>query len=351
MKKILMLNLGKHYGGAEKLIENLAYSSDDIYLALDVNGQFISKININNNRIIKCTTKKKESFKNIKNLIDYIKENNIEVIHSHGTPSNVIAIILKLFCNIKIITTIHSDLNYDFEGNKKKVYLLIEKFILKYFDEVVCVSEELRKKIKMRCKSINPKVIINGVLKSEYNEVEGEKNQEIVFLSIGRLTLVKNYTFLLEALNIISKEFKKFKCYIIGEGEERKRLELMIKEYNLGEQVFLLGFKDNINEYMRNSDMLLITSLMEGIPLVALEAFSNKLLVVSSEVGGMSEIIQNNYNGLLYKSNNLEELTSILKKYINNEINKEYIVNNAYNKYLNNFTDEVMCEKYFNLYK
>lgn len=349
MEKILIINLGKHYGGAEKLIERLLQNNDKMMIALDVNGELINKIN-NNVEIIKCSTKGLDIIKSILKLKKIIKNNDIKIIHTHGVPSNLIGLILKKLTRVKQITTIHSDLKFDFYGVKKYIYIYIEKFILPRIDKVICVSNELKQEVECRCKNIKCFVINNGVEKSSNNN--GNINEEkIDFLLVGRLTKVKNHELMIKALDKLNKEAFDFKCVIVGDGEEKESIERLILEYKLGEKIRLDGFKDNVREYMNKSGVLVMTSLMEGIPLVILEAFAEKLLVVSSNVGGIKEVIENGINGILYKSNNVDELYSILKDILLNKVDRKKIIENAYDCFNNHWNDEEMILKYKVIYQ
>ena len=128
MKKVLFINLGKHYGGAEKLIELLAKENNSI-LALDIDGDFIRKINFDKIKVIECSTKKLKLIKSIFLLKKYIKQEDINIIHSHGVPSNLISLILKYLTGVKVMTTIHSDIEFDFTGIKKNIYKIREIYI------------------------------------------------------------------------------------------------------------------------------------------------------------------------------------------------------------------------------
>lgn len=347
--KILVINLGKHYGGAEKLIETLLKSNKEMMIALDVNGESINKIN-NETEIIKCSTKGLAIIKTIVKLKDVIKSNNIRIIHTHGLPSNLVGLILKSLTGVKQITTIHSDLNFDFYGAKKNIYIFLEKFILPRIDKVVCVSSELKSKIECRCKNIKCFVINNGVEKSSNHYVNIDE-EKINFLLVGRLTKVKNHELMIKALSNLNKNKFDFKCVIIGEGEEEENLKKLILQCKLEDKVILDGFRENVREYMNKSDVLVMTSLMEGIPLVVLEAFAEKLLVVSSNVGGINEVIENRVNGILYKSNDVDELCDILKDVLLNKIQRNRFIESAYDCFIDKWSEEKMILKYKAIYQ
>lgn len=349
MTKILVINLGKHYGGAEKLIETLLENNGEMIVALDVNGELIKKIN-SDTEIIECSTKGLEIIKTIIKLKKIIKNNDIKIIHTHGVPSNLVGLILKNLTGVKQIATIHSDLNFDFSGIKKNMYLTLEKFVLPRIDKVICVSNELKSKIQDRCSNIECIVINNGVKKGSNNRMN-TVDEKINFLLVGRLTKVKNHELMIKALAKLNKDKFDFKCVIVGEGEEKENLGNLILQHDLDEKVILEGFRDDVRLYMNKSDALVMTSLMEGIPLVILEAFAEKLLVISSKVGGIEELIDNEVNGILYNSNNVDELYDILKDVLLNKVDRNKIIENAYDSFICQWSDENMISKYKVIYQ
>ena len=143
---------------------------------------------------------------------------------------------------------------------------------------------------------------------------------------------------------------KKFTCNIIGEGELEEDLKQFCNENDLSGYVNFLGYRDNVNYYMSKSDLLIMTSNMEGIPLVILEAFSNRLPVISSKVGGVVEMIDNGVNGIIYDLNKEFILSEILIDIMENKYNLDEIRKCAFKEYMNNWTREVMLDKYKKLY-
>ena len=355
-KKVIVLDLGKSYGGAEKLIENIIVGLNEEFeftLALDIDGEFVEKSNIlKNHKILYFRNNAKNLIINIIKLRNYIRNNKIDIIHCHGTPSNLIGLILKKICKIKFITTIHSDLMYEFKGIKRDIYLKIEKATLENCDYSVAVSGDLLFKIKQRCNKNkeNNLLIYNGIDVRENINIKRNDDDIFKFLFVGRLVEVKNIPFLLDGLNYVKGVNPNFICNIIGDGEERKSIEKLIVTLGLSNNVKLLGYKDNIQEYMLKSNALILTSKMEGIPITIIESFANKIPVISSAVGGVLEIVKNNKTGILYSLDDKVKFYKILLDFVNREYKYNDIVENAYNDYLCNWNCKSMIKKYKKLY-
>ena len=133
------------------------------------------------------------------------------------------------------------------------------------------------------------------------NDLNFKKND--YFLSIGRLTKQKNFIFLLKCFSKIIKDHKDIKLAIIGVGEEKNQINNYIKTNKLESNIILLGYQNNVYNFLKNSKAFILPSLWEDPGFVLIEAMATNCLVLSSDCpNGPKEIIENK-NGLLFKSN------------------------------------------------
>ena len=139
--------------------------------------------------------------------------------------------------------------------------------------------------------------------KNEYSENEILKNNEF-YLAIGRLTKQKNFNFLIECFSEISRNNSHIKLVIIGAGESENSLVELINKYNLKNNVYLVGYQENVFKYLTKSKAFILSSLWEDPGFVIVEAmFSNTLVISSDCPSGPKEILDNN-RGVLFKRNN-----------------------------------------------
>ena len=129
-----------------------------------------------------------------------------------------------------------------------------------------------------------------GIQKSENLEIK--KNDIFTILAIGRLDPIKGFDNL---INQVSKLEFDFRLNIIGEGSQKEKLEKLIIDNNLQNKVSLLGFKNNIPEYLVSSHLQVISSLTEGLPLTLLEGIMNSSIIISTPVGGIVEVLDKDY--------------------------------------------------------
>lgn len=194
-----------------------------------------------------------------------------------------------------------------YRGNANALNKMIVRHSYRLYDSIVAQSNDMAKDLveKWKCdRNIitiinNPVSLdkIQGMIMDVTCPIEFVNRDKPIFVSAGRLNKQKGYDIIIERLS----ELKSipFKYYILGEGEERQSLEKQIKDNNLTDTVFLLGFKDNPYVYLQYSDALILSSRYEGFPNIVLEANSIGKPVFSNLCpGGVNEIIKNGENGV-----------------------------------------------------
>ena len=144
-------------------------------------------------------------------------------------------------------------------------------------------------------------------------------------LSIGRLTRQKNFQFLIKAYAHVKQEVTNLpKLLIIGEGEEKSYLTEKIREHKVEKDVFLLGYRNNVFQYLNKSLFFLLSSDWEDPGFVLVEAAaSNKLIVSSDVLSGPKEFLYNKNSGFLYEKENLTDFKNKIKHILNNTNSKE----------------------------
>ncbi len=184
----------------------------------------------------------------------------------------------------------------------------------------VTVSDFNRKHILKSFPSTPPsKVIVQrlGVDRVPRSNVPVVKPQprRLCLLSVGRLHAVKNYAFLIQACAALRDEGVDFLCWIVGEGPDRPALELLIDELRLRDQVLLLGYVDRADlfSYYQYADLVALTSLSEGLPLVLMEAMAHEKLVLAPAITGIPELVEHGRTGFLYKSGSLTDFISTVR--------------------------------------
>ena len=189
------------------------------------------------------------------------------------------------------------------------------------------------------------KLVYDPVLKvSAINVKKKEKLQDKLvgtefILSIGRLTRQKNFLLLIRAFKEILKEYSNLKLVILGEGEERKKIEKLIKKLSLNNHIFLEGYKKNIFNYLHNCECYISSSLYEDPGFSLIESgFLNKFVIAADSKTGPTEILNSSKNGLLFKNN---DKNSLVNQYlVFKKLSSEKLMNKKINlkKFSKNFS-------------
>lgn len=251
-------------------------------------GCIVKKVNIANKDII---------FGNIDQVEKILKEDGIQVLHSHCLRSNMILEKLKL--KLKKICTIHANIreDYRFKFGKLKGRIL-EKIYLKTLKNIeikICCSKSVYEDMK-KLTNENLEYITNGVdlenFKIEKSKEESRRllkinQEEQIFISVGSLCDRKDALFIAE--NIGKLGLSNYKMIFLGEGSQRAKIE-NLKNPN----IILSGKVSNVKEYLNAADFYISASNSEGMPNSVLEAAAFKLPLILSNIESHVEIYEYN---------------------------------------------------------
>ena len=222
------------------------------------------------------------------------------------------------------IPLIYSERNDPNKTNQRKSDQLYRKIVEHRADKIVFQTKGAQ---KCYSKSVQDKsvVILNPVDTAGYpiHDFSHEK-KEIV--TVGRLEPQKNQKLLIDAFSLIADEFADYSLVVYGEGSLREELEAYIKEKRLQDRVFLPGAKSNIQDYIKDAELFVLSSDYEGIPNALIEAMAIGLPCVSTDCspGGARELIQNGTNGVIVPCGDFNELEKQTRRLIiDRELAKE----------------------------
>ncbi|MFN7912489.1 MAG: glycosyltransferase family 4 protein [Bacteroidota bacterium] len=362
--KVFQVIQSLEIGGAENFtcqLSNELSKNNDITLLTtkkyDSNPNF-DKILNSNIKHLNLSWTKKYSILQFVELLKLIRFHKPDVVHVHLHNSFYYVFACAIFKkNLNYIHTIHSSFEV-WEPIFKIIYklrLLNNKIIH------VALSKSIEDKFKKNFKKINVTKISNGIsplLQSQTSNLETnnfmksishqEDSSNTLLIAIGNIATFKNYVLLAKALKQINN--KNIKCVIIGKHASPELVD-EIKSVNC-ENLQLVGFKENAAQYLYIADALVISSLQEGMPLVALEAMSVGVPIISTPVGALPELIKHNETGILSKDNSIIEFSNALKYFINlTNIERKKMGSLARERFLKEYSIERTAMNYNNLYR
>ncbi|MEN9614496.1 MAG: hypothetical protein RLZZ347_803 [Candidatus Parcubacteria bacterium] len=168
--------------------------------------------------------------------------------------------------------------------------------------------------------------------------------------AIGELHKNKGFTYLLTGFAEAVKKLP-LRLIIIGEGEERVPLTKLIAELGISEKVFLVGTHANASELLSAFDIYILSSIKEGLPYVLLEAGSAGIPLISTDVGGVREIVDDMHNGMLIKAKNSDEIAHAITYLYEHKEVRDSFSKAIKEKITKEFSAEAMKERTYSLYR
>ena len=262
----------------------------------------------------------------VRNIVSNVYKNFPQktIFVSNQHYANVISLLsLKSIKYVKIILVDRIDIielkryyNF-FNFLKNKIIYYLCALTYKYADAVVSNSKSAKNDLQKLCKTkvinINPPSLLKLRTKNKKN-ISKKKFQ---ILTVGGLVKAKGVDTIIKAFKYI--KFKNVSLIIIGEGNERKNLSLLIDKLKLKKKVFLIGWVNNTEKFYSESDLFLHASHQEGFPSSIVEAINYNLPVIATSCkGGTKEILLNGKGGDLFPVNSHKILTEKINKFFNN---------------------------------
>jgi glycosyltransferase involved in cell wall biosynthesis len=172
-----------------------------------------------------------------------------------------------------------------------------------------------------------------------------------VLVHVGGFTYEKNHVRLIEIFEGIRKQQPGASLHFVGSGPLQGQIEELVKQKGLDKQVHFYGFRNDAMQFIKNADVLLLPSIIEGLPGVILEAFYCKTPVVAYDVGGINEVVINNKTGYLVPKGNEAAFVESVLKAIDKTPENEQMVQNAWQLVMKEYLNTRIAEKFMEVYK
>jgi len=355
-KKIVHLVYSFGCGGLEKVIANLInhskqYDVEHIIVSLTDDLSMLEQVNVGVETFVLNKKSGNDLSTHIK-LFSLLKKLKPMVINTYNFGTIEYHLIAKV---AGVPVRVHSDHGRggDDPAGKNKVHNIFRKFMAYFITEYIVVSYDLYQWVVHKIKINNRKVslLFNGVEISE--NIEYSNNKVKKFVTVGRLDKVKNQKLLINAFAKAVTTMEGFEhciLHIVGDGPLYNELSEQINSLEMNNSIYLLGFQSNIISILKNSDIFVLSSVYEAMPMTILEAMANKTPVICTDVGGISQFI-NEEQAWFIESNNCDALTSKLSEVMKDEHKRSDKVTQAYRLVDNNYSVEKMVQEYMKKYK
>ncbi len=351
-KKVLYIITRLTIGGvAAHLIQTAGYLEDRGYECLIMTGRIEEK----DKEMIKFQTdyainplylKEMERSINplkdllaIYRLVRIIRQLKPDVVHTHTIKAGLIGRIAAWICRVPRIYHTYHGLNFQgyFGWFFTQVSISIEKVLSTISTRLISLSplltnELLKHKVCRREQIVTIPLGFDFVqpypgksLRSKYNI----SNDKVIVACIGRLAKIKNHDMFIHIAEKVIKTDPNIQFLIIGDGERRDELQEQINSKGLQQSVIITGFFDDLNEYYSEIDISVLTSINEGTPVTVLEAFFFNVLVLSTKVGGVPDLITDHYNGFLFDVDDQNSFVRLILVFANDRDKYQDILTHA----------------------
>ncbi len=341
-KKILYLVKTLDVGGAERFTFNLCKYFVNVFAEVTVfssGGIFeeeLKKLGVKTtNSTLAYRTRIKNYFKLKNELKLLLSKNHFDIIHCQHRYFVPI---------IKSLKSKNTSLVYTANNYFNDLY---QRFL--FPDVAVAISSTIYKNL-ISTLSIKSNRIIQINYGVEENTLK--KVSSVIHIGfVGRLIKEKGIYDLVEAAKILISHNIRFRLLIKGTGPEKDKISKIISDPLLNSFIQIDNIDTNIEKIYNNLDIIVLPSkLNEGLPVSILESLVNKILVVTTSVGGVQDVIRNNETGFILKSNNPSEISEILIYIVNNFNSLENIKETGYKLVCRKYSLSKMLNGYEELY-
>ena len=362
-------------GGASIHVVNLSRGLKDAYDTILVCGQIephemdMSYYAIQNNvdiHVLNKMGRELSLFNDLKafwQLYKFIKKEKPHIVHTHTAKAGTLGRLAAFFAGVPyIFHTFHGNIFKGYFSKKKTmIFIFIEKIISLITTKIITLSEKQKQEIidlkitkaekieVIRLGFDFSNILGNDMYKGLFRTEHNVPEDALLVASIGRITHIKNHKLLLD----IAEKFNEHNIYfaIIGDGDLKEEIQKDIYNKKLERKVFITGFYKDLKPIYTDVDVVLLTSFNEGTPVALIEAMANGKIAISTNVGGVSDFIENGVNGFFVDGFNSESFVDIIFDIYINNINIDKISENA--KFTANefFNIDSLVKNIENLYK
>lgn len=367
-KKIRVLQgirQGKIGGGESyllSLVENLDRSAFEPVVLSFTEGPMVERLRSLNIKTHVIYTEKPFDFRVWKKVKQLIIDEEIDIVHAHGTRANSNMFWAARQMKKPLIYTCHAwSFHIDQNPIVKKIRILSERFLTGQTDVNICGCIANKETGKKLLGDFDAVVINNSVDSKKFNPFASYKNlrpelgigeHDIVIASIARFTLQKQPLKLVKAFAGIVKDLPHVKLLMVGDGEQKEKAIELINQLGIGNQIILQPFRTDVPDLLSNADIFVLPSLWEAFPIALLEAMSMGKAVIGTNVDGTPEIITDGENGLLIGIEDLEKnLSHAMRRLCEDKALRDRLKENAVKSIYNRYNVETLARKNEEVYR
>ena len=359
--KVLWVTNAFGCGGAER---QMLYMYDILnkYCNFDITILYYAKVgdalNINGVKTVFIDKSKLGKNKTVKEIRKFIKKENIQIMHAFGGSSaNMYGRMGAMFTRAVPVGAMLGKRHF---VNRK--IRLVNSYLNLFGNWWTVNNNELTPILKKHLKFVSLKkvrLLHNGFVPADSidyragdeTEYDIDKGGNFVFGAVGRVQPVKNYPLFLRAAKNICEKHEKVRFWLVGNGEEYDNLVALANKLGISDKVKFWGYRSDIDTIMYRIDTFVQTSFTEGSPNTIAEAMRAKLPIISTRSTDLSEMIEDDKNGYVVPSDDLNALTEAMEKILS-KTSEERAEMGLYSEKLftDNFLDTIVAKEFDEFY-
>ena len=305
-----------------------------------------------------------------KRLKEIIKEFKPDIVHTHASKAGALGRKAAFSCNVPVVVhTFHGHVFHSYFGKvKTKLFKEIEKNLAKKTTAIVAISEKQKEElcnVHKVAKESQTKVVSLGFDLEPFHQKRldfrvsqrkalGLKDDEVAIAIIGRLAPIKNHKLFFDAMKrVLDQTTKKVKLFVVGDGMERENIKAWAEELNQlhNNSVELTSWITDIGKFNAAIDIICLTSNNEGTPVSLIEAQAACIPVVTTDIGGVRDIVLDGDTGFVVPVNDPETLSKKVLELVENEKKREKMSQNGWTFVKDKFHYKTLAANMDSLYK
>lgn len=285
----------------------------------------------------------------------YLNTHGIDVIHSHKYKTNFYAFLARMGTGCRLVSTCHNWL-----GNSlsMRFYAWLDKYMLRSFDAVIGVSDEVMQELQRRLNNGRIRKIENGIdLQRFSRRIEKDAAKEILGLEgrqvvgfVGRLSREKGVSFLLHAAQQLIALGHDAHFLIVGDGEHRDALKREAHSLEIDSRVLFTGNRSDTPLLYSAMDVFVLPSLKEAFPMVILEAMAAGAPIVATRVGDIGRIVEDGVSALLVEPRDAPALIRAIHSLLTDRPKADRLAGRAVERVAQHYSSIQMARKYHTVY-
>jgi glycosyltransferase involved in cell wall biosynthesis len=352
--KIFQLIQKPQYRGAEifaaQLSQHLEAAGHEVFLISVFPGNDVLPFDGKKIQLNRPLSKRWFDIQGWKALNSLIKQHQPDIIQCNAGDTLKFAVCSKLLYNWKV-PIVARNASMVSQYIKNPLIKTINRWLYKRVDAIISVSQHSKDDINEFFPVTKKKtsVITIGIELPKRDSVNWlNSNSNLNIIHVGGFTFEKNHRGLLRIFKLFLERQAEAHLHLLGEGPEREEIERLSKQLGLENNITFYGWVRNPMDYICKADMLLLPSIIEGLPGVILEAMACQTPVVAYNVGGVSEIVKHHETGFLIDKN--DELSFVKAMEQASLSSVKQIIQNAYEMVVQNYNNQSIAQQFESTY-